>query len=1053
MNTLKYILCSAAICSSVAVAQETYTVRGVVLNDQKEPVADAVVSALGHGMVRTESDGSFEMQNLAKWTTVRVQAKGFYTKEIHVQNDVENASVFLIPLDRRNYNQTVLNGMAENGEGVENTFGVQNVAKKDLSLGAVTLDKALQDKFTGLNVVQKGGMTGEGSTLSVRGIRSLVAETNPLIVINGVPYMPDLKESQLIRGYNRSIFQTINPQDIANVTLLTGAEASAWGSLGSNGVLLIETDGAKSDNVDTRVTFAGSIGLNWQNNRLPLMNASEYKSYLSDIAMDYYNNDMGSFFSDFGFMSSPSANMAHLYTFDTNWQDKIYENSATHDYLFRVEGGDAIAKYDISLGYTGDQGVLKETKSDRFHAQINANVLVSKRWEMNANVNLAYLNGQYLEQGYSLETNPLLAAYRRAPILSPYQSSKIPSADGTYALINRYSSYYMGSITNTDFIVSNPVSIVNTADGSVRQYDMNARAQVLYRPLADLSIAMTIGLYTNFDKEKLFTPGVNNSDIVPRFDNYGEADNTIQVGEGTVYNFYYGANAQYKHTWSRVHALDARAGFQVMKSQTEYDMATGRNTPKDFYQTMGDAQAIGLYFSGYNNQWNWLNGYAQATYTYGTWARAGVAASFDGASSVGADSDRIALYPGADAAVMLANMPFMANETSWLDKLDVFADWSVTGNSRYASKLGQYYYTSQPYQTIAGIVRANVPNTKLEPERDFTTQFGVDFSALQNRIGLRVDYYNALAKNVLMLGSNSSALGTSPYYCNDAEIKNNGIELGVNAVPFQNKDWRWTIGLNATTLKSEVKSLGNMSSYVTGLSDGGEIITRVGENPYAFYGYRTNGVYSTSADAKAANLKNRNGVAYVAGDVYFEDQNGDGIINDDDKVVLGSSTPDLYGSIFTSVEYKGFALDLNFVFSQGNEAYNAVRRITESSSDFANQSKSVLRRWQNEGDITTMPRANYGDVVGNNSMSDRFIEDASYLKLRDITVSYSWNKKLWNLIKSGTIYVSGQNLFCLTDYLGLDPEFAYSNSASMMGVDYAKVALPKSVKVGVNLKF
>ena len=140
MNTLKYILCSAAICSSVAVAQETYTVRGVVLNDQKEPVADAVVSALGHGMVRTESDGSFEMQNLAKWTTVRVQAKGFYTKEIHVQNDVENASVFLIPLDRRNYNQTVLNGMAENGEGVENTFGVQNVAKKDLSLGAVTLD-------------------------------------------------------------------------------------------------------------------------------------------------------------------------------------------------------------------------------------------------------------------------------------------------------------------------------------------------------------------------------------------------------------------------------------------------------------------------------------------------------------------------------------------------------------------------------------------------------------------------------------------------------------------------------------------------------------------------------------------------------------------------------------------------------------------------------------------------------------------------------------------------------------------------------------------------
>lgn len=1054
MNTLKYILCSAALCSSVAVAQETYTVSGVILNDQKEPVADAIVSAWGHGMMRTDADGAFEMKGLTKWTTVRVQAKGFYNKEIRVQNDAENVSVFLIPQDRRNYNQTVLNGMAENSEGQESTMGVQNVAKKDFSLGAVTLDKALQDKFTGLRVIQKSGMTGEGSNLSVRGIRSLVAETNPLIVINGVPYMPDLKESQLINGYSRSIFQTINPQDIANITLLTGAEASAWGSLGSNGVLLIETDGAKSDNVDTRVTFAGSIGLNWQNNRLPLMNASQYKSYLSDIAMDYYNHDMGAFFSDFGFMASPSANMSHLYVFDTNWQDKIYESSATHDYLFRVEGGDAIAKYDIALGYTGDQGVLKDTKSDRFHAQINANVLISKRWEMNANVNLAYMNGQYQEQGYSLETNPLLAAYRRAPILSPYQSSKIPSEDGSYALINKYASYYMGSITNTDFIVSNPVSIVNTVDGTMRQYDMNARAQVVYRPFNELTIATTVGLYTNFDKEKLFVPGIDNSDIVPRFDNYGRANNTVQVGEGTVYNFYYGANAQYKHTWLQVHALDVRAGFQVLKSQTEYDMATGRNTANDFYQTVGDTQSIGRYFSGYNNEWNWLNGYAQANYTYGNWARAGFVASFDGASSVGADADRIALYPGVNAAVMLANMPFMANASSWLDKVDVFADYSVTGNSRYASKYGQYYYTSKPFQTIAGIVRANVPNTKLEPETDYTTQVGVDFSAIQNRIGLRVAYYNTLAKNVLMLGSNSSALGTSPYYCNDAEIQNNGIEFGVNVVPFQNRDWRVTIGLNATTLKSEVKSLGKLDSYITSLSDGGEIITKVGENPYAFYGYKTNGVYSTTADAKAADLKNRNGVAYVAGDVAFVNQtSGDNFINDDDKVVLGSATPDLYGSIFTSVEYKGFALDLNFVFSQGNEAYNAVRRLTESSSDFANQSKSVNRRWQNEGDITTMPRANYGDVVGNNAMSDRFVEDASYLKLRDITVSYTWNKKLWNVIQSGTIYVSGQNLICLTDYLGLDPEFAYSNTASMMGVDYAKVALPKSVKLGVNLKF
>lgn len=1061
MNLIKYILSAAIVANTTAViAQDTYNISGYILNDQKEPVADAIVICPGKGLVRTDAEGKFSFSGVEKWAVVKVQAKGFYNKEFRVVGDADQLNVCLINLGKREYNQTLLNGMAENSEHVADNFGVQNVAKKDFSLGAVTLDKALQGKFSGLQIVQKSGMTGEGSNISLRGIRSFIAESNPLIVINGVPYITDMNESSLIKGYSRSLFQSINPQDIANVTLLTGAEASAWGSLGSNGVLLIETDGAKSDNLDTRVTFAGNFGLNWQNNTLPMMDANQYKSYLSDIAMSYYNNDMGAFFGDFGFMSSPNANMAHLYTFDTDWQDLIYDRSMTNDYLFRVEGGDAIAKYDVSLGYTGDQGTVQDTKSDRFQAQINANVLISKKVELNANINLAYLNGKYQEQGMSLETNPMLAAYRRSPLMSPYQSSTIPSEDGSFGLIHKYASYYLlptsiaeSKSAKEPFMFSNPLSIVKSVDGSIRQYDMNSRVQLVYKPTTDWTLATTMGLFSNYDKEQLFVPGVDNMDIVPRFDAYGPSNNSVLVGEANVFNFYYGANGRYLHVWNNVHALDARAGFQILKSKTEYDMATGRNTANDFYQTMGDTQGLGRYFSGYNNQWNWLNGYAQATYAYGDLAKAGVFASFDGASSVGSDANRIAVYPGVNAAVMLANFDFLKEQKSWLDQLDLFADYSVTGNSRYSSKFGQYYYTSQPYQTIAGIIRANVPNTQLEPEKDYTFQAGLNLTALNHRIGAKVSFYNTMAKNVLMLGKNSSALGTSLYYCNDAEISSRGLEFGINVVPFKNKDWTWTVAANASTLKNSIESLGKANSFITTLSDGSELISRKGEDPYAFYGYKTKGVYSTTQEATSANLKNRNGVAYSAGDVIYQDLKQDGLINDADKVVLGSATPDLFGSLFTSVEYKGFALDLNFGFSVGNEAYNAVRRITESSKDFANQSKSVNRRWQNEGDITTMPRATYGDVIGNNDMSDRFVEDASYLKLREITFSYSWNKKLWHFIQSGTIYVSGQNLLTFTDYLGQDPEFAYSNAASMMGVDYGKVALPKSVKVGVNLTF
>ena len=1037
----------------VTIAQEpTYSVRGVVLDDHCRPVTDAIITVPGHGLVRCDSVGAFEIKAAEKWLTVKVQADGFYAQNYRIIDNSDAVTLFMVPQSKRYYNETLVEGVTGTSDNAYHTAGVQNVSKKDFGLGAVTLDKALQGKFNGLQLTQKSGMTGEGSLLTMRGLRSLVSESNPLIVINGVPLMPDLNESALIQGYSRSIFQAINPQDIANVTLLTGAKASAWGSLGSNGVLLIETDGAKSDDLDTKITFVGSFGLNWQNQKLPLMNASQYKSYLSDIAMDYYGNDMGSFFSDFGFMSSPTANNANLYQFDTDWQDAIYRNSMTHDYLFRVEGGDAIAKYDISLGYTGDEGVLENTSSNRFQAQINANILVGKKWEINANINLAYLTGTYQEQGYSLETNPLLAAYRRSPLLSPYKSNSVPSADGTYALLGSYSSYYLGACQNTDFIVSNPLSLVNDAEGKIRQYDLNARAQLVYNATKDLQFDATVGIYSNFDKEKLFLPGNDNQDIVPRFDAYGEIVNSIQVGQASVLNMFYALNGRYLHTWDRHHTLSVNAALQLITSTTEYDMATGRNTGNDFYQTMGSTQSVGRYFSGYNNKWNWMGGYLTADYSFADLVNAGIVISMDGASSIGKDASRMSLYPGAHASVMLANMDFL-KEQQWLNKLDVYADYAVTGNSRFSSKLGQYYYTSQPYQTIAGIVRANVPNTELKAEVDKTLQLGIEMSALQHRLSGRFGYYNTKADDVLMLGQSSSALGSSPYYCNDAAMKSQGLELSLNLVPLQTRDFRWTLGGSLTTLKNEMSSLGGLTSQLTTLSDGAEIITAVGGAPYAFYGYQTAGVYATTAEANEAALTNKNSVAYQAGDVRYVDQNGDHIINDLDKVDLGSATPNLYGSIFTSLEWKGLALDLNFVYSAGNKAYNAVRRLNESASDFSNKSVSVVRRWQNEGDITAMPRASYGDAIGNNDLSDRFIEDASYLKLRDVTLSYSWDKKLFGFIQSGTIFVTGQNLICLTSYKGMDPEYAFSNAAYMQGVDYGKVALPKSFKVGVNLHF
>ena len=1043
-NDIKKIILGLTLPLAFSATTYAQKLSGNILSSTNQPIADAIISSPGCETVRSAADGSFTIEGVKRGNALNVWHDGYFQRAVYVRDtNASGLRLFMIEENKSRYNETAVTPFATRQN--ETTDGsLQNLNRKDFAAGSLSIENALKGEIAGLQVTNKSGMTGEGAYMQLRGIHSLVADNAPLIVINGVPYMPDANLSQIVGGYSRSLFQGLNNLDIRNITVLKGAEAAAYGSMGSNGVIMIETDQASSTDMNTRISFSAIAGTNWNSKRIPLMNAAEYKNYLSDMGLTYYPN-MEAFFKDFNFLSDPNANKSYLYQYDTNWQDEIYRNSLSMDYLFRVEGGDNIAKYNISLGYTTDEGTLKNTYSDRYQAQINASVLVSKKFEIRANINTAYLKGQYQEQGLSKETNPLLAAYRHAPILSSQRSDMYGN------LISSYASYWFGAIENTDFIVSNPVSLVNTMSGKNRQYDMNTKIQLIYTPLRNLTINGVVGMYYNYNQEEAFIPGKDNHDIVPLFDQYGQSDNTIRVGTNHTFNMFYNVNAAYKKQWDETHKLNVNAGWQMLTTSYEYDAGFGRNSNNDFYQTLGDAQTLGKYFSGYNNKWNWMNAYLHADWTFDNTVKIGFTGAFDGASSVGKDATRMTFYPAVDAVFMAKNVPLL-NSISWIEKLNIFANYTLTGNSRFSSKFGKYYYTSNPYQTIAGIVRANVPSTAIKAEKDRTVNVGLETALLRNRVQLGVSYYNTRATNVLIAGERSAVLGSSSYYNNEAEIEAKGMELSLAFSPVYTKDVRWTVGGNLATLSNKVNSLGSLNEMVYTLDDNAQIITRTGGDPYAFYGLRSLGVFTTTAEAEKANLT-ANGQQFGAGDVHYADLNSDGIIDQADREVIGSATPDFYGSFFTRVEYKQLALDLTFAYSVGNDAYNAVRRITESSSDFSNQAQSVNRRWLMEGQQTDMPRARWNDRVGNNAFSDRWIEDASYLKLRDITLSYTWQKPLLNFIQGGTAFVTGQNLITFTKYLGLDPEFAYSYSPMMLGVDYAKATAPRSVKVGVNLKF
>ena len=699
------------------------------------------------------------------------------------------------------------------------------------------------------------------------------------------------------------------------------------------------------------------------------------------------------------------------------------------------------------MGYSKEDGILKSTQQNRYHTQLNGNFLVSKNFEVYATVGLAYINGNYQEQGMNMRTNPLLTAYAQSPLLAPYQKSD----NGIFTPV--YSTYYYGISENMAYAVSNPLAIVNTLDARSRQYDVNIKAGFNYKMFPGFSLGGVFGLYYNYNKEHIFVPGRTDLTIVPITDSYGTEENTIREGVAEATNYFYNLNARYNKLFNSRHALNVMAGFQAMTTLQEYDGAYARNTTNDFYQVLGSANAVGRYFDGYQNKWNWANIYAHVDYTYNNVLNTAFNMAIDGSSANGRYTNHFQVYPSGSATWMMKNMSFLIDK-DWINRLDIRAEYSLMGNSRFSFNYGKSYYSSSPYMAVSGILRTQIPNTHLKPEVTSQMNLSLDASILRNRINVGVDYYRGRSKDVIMNISKSAVYGTSAYYANVSKIDNNGVELSLQASLVRLRDFEWIVGGNISFMESNIKSLGGKEQEVIEYEDGSMLVSRVGGNPYEFYGLQATGVYSTQSEAEEAALLNSSNQPYRAGDVRYVDQNNDGRIDSKDYVSLGSATPDYFGGFYTNIRYKQFALAAEFSYSKGNEAYNAVRQTLESASSFSNQSVAVANRWSVEGQVTNIPRANYGDAIGNNKFSSRWIEDASYLRMKSVTLSYSFDKPVWKFFRSGTLYVTGENLLTATKYLGLDPEFAYSSgNSAIQGFDYAKVMQPKSVKLGINLKF
>ncbi|OJU54227.1 MAG: hypothetical protein BGN96_16810 [Bacteroidales bacterium 45-6] len=484
----------------------------------------------------------------------------------------------------------------------------------------------------------------------------------------------------------------------------------------------------------------------------------------------------------------------------------------------------------------------------------------------------------------------------------------------------------------------------------------------------------------------------------------------------------------------------------------------GHNTQSNNNTTITNSLEY-LKVDGVNNSTKSISNYLSADYNFDNKYFLAGALSVDGSSRFGKETQSgfslfgrsWGVFPSISAGWNISSERFLKN-AKFIDFLKFRTSYGLTGNDGIKDYASMAYFSIVQFMDRAsGLVLSNLENSKIQWETTAKASAGMDFNLFNSRVTGNFDVYSSKTSNLLMLKDLPEVTGLGKYWENGGELTNKGFEASLNFKVLNLNALKWELGFSVGHYKNKITSL-PFGDYTTSVY-GGEVLTSVGNPAGVFYGYKTKGVFATTADAAASELKilNTNGsyTNFSAGDVIFDDAKKDGVIDSKDKQVIGNPNPDYYGTIFTKIAIKKFTVSALFSYSYGNDVYNYQRSILESGADYSNQTAAMLNRWTAEGQTTSQPKAYYGDPMGNARFSDRWIEDGSYIRLKTLSVAYNVPIKN-NFINGFTVWASANNLVTWTKYLGLDPEFSARNSVYYQGVDAGLVPPTKSFFLGVN---
>lgn len=972
--------------SIASIQQQTITVSGVVMGSDGEPLMGVNVVEKGttNGTI-TDLDGKYTL-NVGPNAVLQFSYIGYVSSDIAV-NGQRTVNVTMKE-DSQNLDEVVVvgYGTVRKADLAGSVSVLDNKAFKDQPIKQVS--DALQGRVSGVQV-QSSGVPGGTVKIRVRGSGSINRSNDPLYVIDGI-----VRESGLTG---------LNPDDIQSMQILKDASSTAiYGSRGANGVVLITT---KTGKANTRqITFDAQITAGTVAKRYDTLNAYEFATLYNTYRANTFSSDQLSAFQRGG---------------GTNWQDEIFQTGITQDYKVTFSGGSDKTQYIVSGNYVGQEGVVIENDNKRYQARANVTSQITDWLHMTADVNASH-NVRHSGDFSAAKSNIVTQAMNYSPVTSIFNE------DGMTYARDKYSSL-------TNF---NPVGRLKEEMGETMQDIVNAHVDLRFNILPGLTFTTSNGIdYSDAKGYSFGTKKVGSQSSMGNSDAYRM---TLQTTN----------NLTYTGKWDK-HALTATAVYEATQSEYRYMGLNGRDLLTESVGWWNVNMASSRTTDNSYSKWGLVSGVARVMYNYDD--RYMLTGTFRADGSSKFFNDKWGYFPSVAAAWTITNEEFMKDQNVVQD-MKIRASYGLIGSQAI-----------EPYETLGLMSKAMyafgensqytgywVGQTVATPDLTWETthqlDLGLDFSILNHRVNISLDYFDKRTKDGLLKQNIPNYDGGGSYWVNAAEISNRGLDFSINAILVDNKNFTWSSTFTGTYLKNEVKNLGGLE-FVAGSSPAAGMIptdgvtrVEVGQPIGAFYGYKWIGLDATGHDA-------------------FEDVNKDGKIDSNDRTFIGKANPDFTLGWNNTLSWKNWDLNMFFTGSFGADRLNLVRFTgTAMTGDFAfvTLKEYINDNFDVKGQSARYPSVN---VTGNDyqsaSTSTKFLESANYFRLDNLSLSYNLPKSVAKFADM-RFTLSCQNVFTITKYKGMDPAgISFMNSGVDVndGIDLGAYPLTRSYTVGVRLNF